>query len=166
LKETAKLDDPTTCFLRRPQAAESFKDAKVRFSRKTQPTHFCKAGGGMKRSVLYSALAVGIFGTLVLCFTHRPLLSMGWWSGMVVGVINFSSLLSNVERTRKEAQQGSKKVTTALRRRFFVRYLTLAFAFFLILQLGRQQLGSALAGFVSFHVVVFLGYLFQLRKQK
>ena len=120
----------------------------------------------MKRSVVYSALAIGVFGTLLLWMMKRIPLAMGWWGGVVIGVINFSLLLSNVERTRKEAEQGSGKVTSALRKRFFVRYLVLALAFFLIIQLGRQQLGSALLSFVSFYVVTFLDYFFRIRKQK
>ncbi len=120
----------------------------------------------MKRSVIYSAFALGVFGTLALWVMKQIPLAIGWWGGVVIGVINFSSLLSNVERTRKEAEQGSGKVTSALRKRFFVRYLVLASAFFLMIQLGRQQLGSALLGFVSFYVITFLDYIFRIRKQK
>ena len=120
----------------------------------------------MNQSIIYSALAIGIVGTFVIWMIKRTPLAIGWWAGVAIGVINFSSLLSNVERTRKEAQQGSQKVTSALRTRFFIRYLALALAFFLIIQLGRKQLGSALLGFVSFYLVTFLDYVFRLRKQK
>ncbi len=120
----------------------------------------------MRRSVIYSALAIGVFGTLLLWMIKQIPLAIGWWGGVAIGAINFSSLLSNVAHTRKEAEQGSGKVVSALRKRFFVRYLALALGFFLIIQLGKQQLGSALAGFVSFYIVMFLDYFFRIRKQK
>ena len=119
----------------------------------------------MKRFVIYSTLVIGIVGTAALWMMKRPAFAIGWWIGIVVGMINFSSLLSNVERSREEAQRGSQTVISKLRQRFFVRYLALALAFFLILQLGKEQLGSALSGFLIFYVLVVVDYFFRLRKQ-
>lgn len=121
----------------------------------------------LKRSfVLYLALAVGIAGTLAIWMVKRTPLAIGWWLGVGIGVLNFSSLLSSVQRSQKEVEGGAKKVTTKLSQRFFIRYLALAGAFFLVIQLGREQFGSALLGFLSFYVVTFLDYIFRVRKQK
>ena len=124
-----------------------------------------KSGDGMNRARLYTALAVGLVGTVALGILNRLPLSAGWWAGVAIGVFNFSSLLSSVERTRKAAAQGAPSITAKLRNSFFVRYGALALAFFLVLQLGRRQFGSALMGFLSFYVITFLDYVLRVRKK-
>ena len=119
----------------------------------------------MNRIRIYFAIGAGIAGTIVLWAMGRMPLSVGWWAGVGIGWINFSTLLSSVERSRREVAD-KQKLTRSLRKRFFLRYVLLALAFFLVLRLGREQLGSSLIGFLSFYVVTFLDYMFRFRKRK
>lgn len=115
---------------------------------------------------IYFALAIGIVGTLTLWIIGRLPLALGWWAGVVIGVVNFSSLLLGVERSKKQAALGSETVTRSLRQSFFVRYLVLAFLFFLVLQMGREQFGSSLLGFLSLYVMMLLIYVYRFLKQR
>ncbi|MBI3999225.1 MAG: ATP synthase subunit I [Candidatus Omnitrophica bacterium] len=120
----------------------------------------------MNRARIYFALAVGITGTLALWAIGRRALALGWWAGVAIGLVNFSTLLVGVERSRRQAASGSKTITRSLRQGFFIRYLALALLFFLVLQMGREQFGSSLLGFLSLYVVMLLNYLYQFLKQK
>ncbi len=115
----------------------------------------------INRKLLYSSIAVGVSGTVVLFFMNRMGLSAGWWSGIAIGLVNFSTLLTSVERS-KEDPEGPKK----LQKLFFLRYIVLAVAFFLVIQLGKDQLGSAVLGFLSLYLTFFAHYLLRLKKSK
>ena len=103
---------------------------------------------------------------LALRLLKRLPLAIGWWGGVLIGAINFSSLVLSLKRSKEVSPQGAPEVTRMLGPRFFVRYLFLASAFFLVLQLGRGQFESSLVSFVSFYGVIFLGQLVTAWKQK
>ena len=120
----------------------------------------------MSRARIYSALAVGIAGTFALWAIGRLPLALGWWAGVGIGVVNFSALLLGVERSRKQAVSAPETVTRSFRQSFFVRYLALALLFFLVLQMGREQFGSSLLGFLSLYVLMLLTYVYRFLKQR
>lgn len=109
----------------------------------------------MIRCLLY-ALAVGVSGTLTFWLAEKLPLAVGWWCGTLIGFIHFYSLRLGMKHTTSKRIGGL----------FFLRYLALAGAFFLILRLGREQLGSSAGGFLSFYVVLLIDYLIQFWKQK
>ena len=112
----------------------------------------------MNRTTIYSVLIVGGVGTFFIWQMGRFPLVLGWWCGIAVGIVNFSFLLSNM---RKAQGNASNRIQP-----FFLRYLALALIFFLILQLGQEQFGSALLGFASYYVAMLIDYVVRLRKQK
>ena len=114
----------------------------------------------MNRKVIYSTIAIGLTGTVVLLIMKHSTLIIGWWLGVTIGLANFSTLLKSMERSKPE---GGPKNLQAL---FFVRYLVLALAFFLVIRLGREQLGSSILGFLSLYIAFFVSYLMNLKKQK
>lgn len=116
----------------------------------------------MNRRILYSSLLIAVTGSFSLWAMKQPLLIIGWLLGVVIGIVNFSSLLSSLNKT----QAAPAKPVTGFQKAFFIRYLLLAGAFFLIIQMGRNQLGSAVIGFLSLYVTLFLDYLFRLKKHK
>ena len=116
----------------------------------------------MERRILYSALMIAVTGTLALFIFKRINLAVGWWLGILIGLVNFSSLLSSLKKAQTASQE---KLTGKFQQVFFLRYLLLAGAFFLIIQLGREQLGSAVLGFLSLYVALFIDYFFRFKKQ-
>ena len=116
----------------------------------------------MERRILYSALIIAATGSLALFILHRFHLAVGWWLGILIGLVNFSSLLSSLKKVQTPAKEKS---TGKFQQVFFLRYLLLAGAFFLIIQLGKEQLGSAVLGFLSLYVALFIDYFFRFKKQ-
>lgn len=116
----------------------------------------------MKRFV-YSALVIAVTGSAALLILKRPGLITGWVLGVALGLVNFSSLLSNLSKAQAAV---NPETTGKFRKNFFIRYLLLAGAFFLIIQLGRDQLGSAVLGFLSLYAVLFIDYFIRVRKKK
>ncbi len=114
------------------------------------------------RRVLYSALLIAATGSFSLWIMKQPILIIGWLLGIIIGIVNFSSLLSSLNKT----QSTPIKPVTGFQKAFFIRYLLLAGAFFLIIQMGRNQLGSAVIGFLSLYIALFLDYLFRFKKSK
>lgn len=114
------------------------------------------------RRILYSALLIAATGSLSLWLMKMPMLIIGWVLGIIIGIVNFSSLLSSLNKT----QTAAAKPVSGFQKAFFIRYLLLAGAFFLIIQMGRNQLGSAVVGFLSLYIALFLDYLFRLKKSK
>ena len=115
----------------------------------------------MSSRLIYSALIVALVGTVAIWFIKQPHLILGWWLGVAIGLVNFSSLLSSLK-----PQAAPKGSTIKFQKSFMVRYLLLAAAFFLIIQLGRDQLGSAVLGFLSLYVAFFIDYFIRSRKRK
>lgn len=109
----------------------------------------------MIRCLLY-ALAVGVSGTLTLWLVERPPLAAGWWCGTLIGFVHFYSLRLGMRHTTSKRIGGL----------FFLRYLALAGAFFLVLRLGREQLGSSAGGFLSFYVVLLIDYLIRIKRDR
>ena len=118
----------------------------------------------MSRTHFISGLAVGVIGSLVLLFSGQVPLLLGWWLGILIAAVNFLFLVGNMKRYRGQGPSASEKSSRNLGIGFFARYVALAAAFFLILQLGRRQFGSSLIAFVSFYVAFFFVYLLQARK--
>ncbi len=117
----------------------------------------------MNRRFLFSALIIAVTGSFALWFMKRPNLIIGWWLGIATGLVNFSSLLASLNKTRTES--AVKSSTGKFQKTFFLRYLLLAGVFFLIIQLGKDQLGSAVLGFLSLYVVLFLDYFLRFKKR-
>ncbi len=115
----------------------------------------------MSRRLLYSALIVALAGTVAIWFLKQHSLILGWWLGTGIGLVNFSSLLSSLsQQTTTKAPAGKFQKT------FMARYILLAAAFFLVIQLGRDQLGIAVLGFVSLYIAFFIDYFIRTRKRK
>ncbi len=109
----------------------------------------------MNRFIYLSCLVLGAAGSVVIWKMAKTPLIAGWWIGIVLGLLNFAFLLKTIRPTNSRFQAS-----------FFIRYLLLALAFFLIIQFGRDQLGSALISFVSLYAILFFDYLVKLKKQK
>ena len=118
----------------------------------------------INRNALYSALIVGGVGTFFLWQIGQLHLISGWWCGVGIGVINFLLLLSSIRKTREPQAKDQK--TQVPKQPFFLRYVALAFVFFLVLQLGREQFGAALLAFASYYIIMLIDYVIRLRKQK
>jgi L-asparagine transporter-like permease len=118
----------------------------------------------INRTALYSALIVGGVGTLFLWQMARLDLATGWWCGVGIGVVNFTFLISSI-RKAQEPQAAGQNIRVP-RRPFFLRYVGLAFIFFLVLQLGQEQFGSALLAFATYYIVMLIDYVIRLRKKK
>ena len=118
----------------------------------------------MNRRFLFSALIIAVAGSFALWFMKLPNLIIGWWLGIATGLVNFSSLLASLNKTRTES--AVKSSTGKFQKKFFLRYLLLAGVFFLIIQLGKNQLASAVLGFLSLYVVLFLDYFLRFKKRK
>lgn len=117
----------------------------------------------MNKISFYCALGVGIVGTAALAWIHRPELAMGWWAGILIGVLNFVTLLASLRRSYSGAEQEAGRKTRKFQFQFFIRYVALAALFLLVLQWGKQQLGSAILGFLSFYIATLLDYLLRGR---
>ena len=117
----------------------------------------------MNRRIIYSALIIAVIGTVALWFMKRPLLIMGWWLGAVIGLVNFSTLLASLNKVKTSPEKSS---TGKFQKSFFLRYVLLAAAFFLVIQLGKDQLGSAVLGFLSLYIALFLDYFLSYKKRK
>ena len=117
----------------------------------------------MRRLSLF-ALTVGVSGTLTFWFVGRFPLAIGWWWGSLIGFINYYFLRFGIQKV--QSTPGKGMVSSRISRLFFLRYLLLAGAFFLVLRFGKDQLGSSVGGFLSFYVVLLLDYLIQFWKQK
>ena len=121
----------------------------------------------MRRTfLLLVALVILISGAFGLQWMGRLHLMMGWASGVAIALANFATLLSNVQCSAGPAETAKGEISRSLRKRFFIRYLALAAAFFLVLQLGREQLGSAVLGFFTFYVTILVQYILQLARKK
>ena len=116
----------------------------------------------MNRRILYSAILIAAAGSLSLWLMKTPVLIIGWVLGVIIGIVNFSSLLASLNKTKT----ATAKPVSGFQKAFFIRYLLLAGVFFLIIQLGRNQLGSAVVGFLSLYIAFFLDYLFRLKKKQ
>lgn len=116
----------------------------------------------MERRILYSAFIIAVTGTIVLFVLKLPNLAVGWWLGILIGLVNFSSLLSSL---KKAQTPSTEKSPGKFQQVFFLRYLLLAGAFFIIIQLGREQLGSSVLGFLSIYVALFIDYFFRFKRQ-
>ncbi|GEM_PF-6074777 len=116
------------------------------------------------RRIFYSSVIIGVTGTFFLFLMKVFHLAIGWWLGIVIGFINFSFLLSSLRNSQSSA--GTKPAIGKFQKSFFLRYLLLAGAFFLIIQMGKQQLASSVLGFVSFYLALFIDYIFRLKKRK
>jgi hypothetical protein len=118
----------------------------------------------LNQTALYSALIVGGAGTFFIWQISRFSLTLGWWCGVGIGVVNFSFFISSIKKAQ-QPQESAQKAHVP-RRPFFFRYVVLAFVFFLVLQLGRDQFGAALLAFASYYVVMLMDYIIRLKKQK
>lgn len=118
----------------------------------------------MNRRTLLSALLIAVVGCASLWVMKRPSLMIGWLLGIAIGIVNFSFLLSSV-RKQQASSAGGKSPTGKFQKSFFARYVLLAGAFFLIIQLGRDQLGSSVMGFLSLYVALFVDYLFRAKQK-
>ncbi len=119
----------------------------------------------VNRTTLYSTLIVGVVGTFFIWQMGRFPLVLGWWCGIAVGVVNFSFLLSSMRKAQEPSAAAEQKVRIP-KQHFFLRYLALAFVFFLVLQLGQEQFGAALLGFASYYMAMLIDYVIRLRKRK
>ena len=117
------------------------------------------------RPTFYTVLGIGLIGTFFIWQMGRLPLVLGWWCGIGIGILNFSFLLSSLRKSQAEKSQAEQK-TKIPRQPFFFRYVILAVAFFVVLQLGSDQFGSALAGFGAYYISVLIQYVIQFKKQK
>jgi len=117
----------------------------------------------MNRLAVY-ALIIAVSGTLVFWGVSRMALAVGWGCGIGMGLLHFYSLRYGIERIQKQTAAGKTAATGTISRLFFIRYVVLAGAFFLILSFGPDELGSAVGGFLAFYVVLLFDHLFGRRR--
>ena len=120
----------------------------------------------MSRRVAYVTVGLGLVGTGVLLGMDRVGLAVGWWLGVGASAINFLFLLSSVQKFQRGAAQKKGIAKNKLTLSFFLRYGLLAIVFLVAFRLDYEQLVSCFLAFISFYIILFIDYLFRLRKQK
>jgi len=106
----------------------------------------------------YTFFVWGILAAILWVTKHMEY-GLGVSIGVLTAALNFSSLLTRIEKREKENKAEKRSLLTGL---FFARYLLIAAIFFVLIRFQNHLTGFFI-GFLSLYVVLFAAYVKRMK---